>query len=62
MTPNRMAALPEGGAKRYIAPGDDVLFFTDIIDPGDISMSRGMEMMLAIWVRSGWRQETLLCF
>ncbi len=31
---NRMAALPDGGAKRYIAPGDDVLFFTDIIDPG----------------------------
>lgn len=31
---NRMAALPEGGAKRYIAPGDDVLFFTDIIEPG----------------------------
>ncbi len=31
---NHMAALPEGGAKRYIAPGDDVLFFTDIIEPG----------------------------
>ncbi len=31
---NRMAALPDGGAKRYIAPGADVLFFTDIIEPG----------------------------
>ena len=30
---NRMAALPDGGAKRYIPPGDDVLFFTDIIEP-----------------------------
>jgi azurin len=31
---NRMAAQPDGGAKRYIPPGDDVLFFTDIIEPG----------------------------
>jgi azurin len=30
---NHMAALPDGGAKRYIPPGDDVLFFTDIIEP-----------------------------
>ncbi len=30
---NRMAAQPDGGAKRYIPPGDDVLFFTDIIEP-----------------------------
>jgi hypothetical protein len=36
--------------------------WTDIIDPRDISMSRGVKMMLAIWVRSGWRQETLFCF
>ena len=31
---NRMAAQPDGGAKRYLPPGDDVLFFTDIIEPG----------------------------
>ena len=31
---NRMAALPDGGAKRYLPPGGDVLFFTDIIEPG----------------------------
>ena len=31
---NRMAAQPDGGAKRYIPPGGDVLVFTDIIDPG----------------------------
>ncbi len=31
---NRMAALPDGGAKRYIPEGGDVLFFTDIIEPG----------------------------
>ena len=31
---NRMAAQPDGGAKRYIPPGDDVLVFTDIIEPG----------------------------
>ena len=30
---NRMAAQPDGGAKRYLPPGDDVLFFTDIIAP-----------------------------
>lgn len=34
---NRMAAQPDGGAKRYIPPGDDVLVFTDIIDPGKFS-------------------------
>lgn len=31
---NQLAAQPDGGAKRYIPPGDDVLFFTDIIEPG----------------------------
>jgi azurin len=31
---NRMAAKPDGGARRYIPPGGDVLFFTDIIDAG----------------------------
>lgn len=31
---NRMAALADGGAKRYLPPGGDVLFFTDIIEPG----------------------------
>ena len=31
---NRMAAQPDGGAKRYIPPGDDVLVFTDIIEAG----------------------------
>ena len=30
---NRMAAQADGGAKRYLPPGDDVLFFTDIIEP-----------------------------
>ena len=31
---NHMAALPDGVSKRYIPEGDDVLFFTDITDPG----------------------------
>jgi len=31
---NHMAALPDGASKRYIPDGDDVLFFTDITDPG----------------------------
>ncbi len=31
---NHMAALPDGAAKRYIPEGGDVLFFTDITDPG----------------------------
>ena len=31
---NRMAAQPDGGARRYLPPGGDVLFFTDIIEPG----------------------------
>ena len=30
---NHMAAQPDGGARRYVPPGDDVLFFTDIIEP-----------------------------
>ena len=30
---NRMAAQPDGGARRYLPPGGDVLFFTDIIEP-----------------------------
>ena len=31
---NRMAAQPDGGAKQYIPPGDDVLCYTDIAEPG----------------------------
>ncbi len=31
---NRMAAQPDGGSKSYIPPGDEVLFFTDIIEAG----------------------------
>ena len=30
---NRMAAQADGAAQRYIPPGGDVLFFTDIIEP-----------------------------
>ncbi len=30
---NRMAALPDGAAKRYIPDGGDVLFYTDLIEP-----------------------------
>jgi azurin len=29
-----MAAQPDGAAKRYVPEGSDVLFFTDITDPG----------------------------
>jgi azurin len=32
---NHMAALPDGASKRYIPEGGDVLFYTDITDPGD---------------------------
>ncbi len=31
---NRMAAQPEGAARRYLPPGGDVLFFTDILESG----------------------------
>jgi azurin len=31
---NHMAAQPDGAAKRYVPEGSDVLFFTDITDPG----------------------------
>jgi len=31
---NHTAALPDGASKRYIPDGSEVLFFTDIIDPG----------------------------
>ena len=31
---NRLAAQPDGGARRYLPPGGEVLFFTDITEPG----------------------------